>query len=103
MLVMQLKSLERENFFLIILQNVKFLARQSLPLRGDGKEDNSNLKQLFLFRAEDNPTIYEWLSWRNDTYISKDMQNKVLKLMALNFVNIAKSKFLHSNGRWDYM
>lgn len=52
----------KRKFFMIILQNVKFLARQSLPLRGDGREDNSNLKQLFLFQAEDNPTIYEWLS-----------------------------------------
>ena len=33
--------------FLTILENTKFLARQGLPLRGDGNENNSNFKQLF--------------------------------------------------------
>jgi len=34
--------------FLAILENTKFLARQGLPLLGDGDESNSNFKQLFL-------------------------------------------------------
>ena len=33
---------------LTILENIRFLARQGLPLRGDGVEDNSNfMKTLF--------------------------------------------------------
>ena len=67
---------------LTILQNIKFLARQGLPLRGDGKEDNSNFMQTFLLRAEDNKEIYEWLKRKNETYTTKDIQNEMIKLMA---------------------
>ena len=42
------------HILLTILQNVKFLARQALPLKGDGMEDNSNFMQSLLLRAEDN-------------------------------------------------
>ena len=79
MLVMQLKSLEIEYFFWSFYRMFSFLQDN---LRGDEKEDN--FKQLFLLWAADNPTIHEGLSWRNDTYISKDIQNELLKLVALN-------------------
>ncbi len=34
--------LERRQCFLKLLSNVRFLARQALPLRGGGDESNSN-------------------------------------------------------------
>ena len=43
-----------QQILLTILQNVRFLARQGLPLKGDGTEDNSNFMQTLLLRAEDN-------------------------------------------------
>lgn len=68
---------------LTVLQNVRFLARQGLPLRGDGPvEDNSNFMQLLQLRAQDNPQIHEWLKRKNETYTSKDIQNEMIKLMA---------------------
>ena len=76
------KQQANRQILLTILQNVKFLARQGLPLRGDGNEDNSNFMQLLMLRAEDNPGIHDWLKRKNDTYTSKEIQNEIIKLMA---------------------
>ncbi len=57
--------LERRQFLKKLLSNVRFLARQALPLRGGGDESNSNYMQLLKLR---------------DT--SGDMQNE-MKVMAL--------------------
>ena len=69
---------------LTILQNVRFLARQGLLLRGNGTEYNTNFMQVCVFqlRAEDNPQIHEWLKRKNETYTAKDIQNEIVKLMA---------------------
>ena len=67
-----------------ILSNVRFLARQALPLRGDKEgERNSNFNQLYLLRAEDNPFLHDWMKRRADKYTSKDIQNEMMKIMAL--------------------
>ena len=76
------KQQRNRQILLTILQNVRFLARQGLPLRGDGKEDNSNFMQVLMLRAADNPGIHEWLKRKNETYTSKDIQNETIKLMA---------------------
>lgn len=75
---------------LIILENIRFLGRQGLPLQGD--ENNSNYKQLFLLRSEGD-VFQEWLSRRNNTYLSKDIQNEILRLMAEISSNIKQSAF----------
>ena len=41
---------ENRKILLTILKNITFLARQGLPLRGDGAEDNSNLSNCCFFR-----------------------------------------------------
>ena len=42
---------------MLVLQNIRFLARQGLPLRGDGDESNGNFHQLFLLRGVDHPPV----------------------------------------------
>ena len=54
---------------LSILSNIRYLARQALPLRGDWNtetvsEENSNFHQLLKLRAQENPEITEWLRKR---------------------------------------
>jgi len=67
-----------------ILSNIRFLARQALPMRGDGKgEPNSNFNQLYYLRIEDNPFLKEWMKRKGSNYLSHDMQNEMLKVMAL--------------------
>ena len=72
---------------LAILANIKYLARQSLPLRGNwnletGGEEHSNFYQLLKLRAQDNLEILDWLRCKEDKYTSPDIQNEILAVMA---------------------
>ena len=71
--------LERRQCFLKPLSNVRFLARQALPLRGDGDESDSNFMQLLKLRGEDDARVFDWLT---DKYTSADMQNEMIRVMA---------------------
>ena len=50
--------------FLKILENIRFLARQGLALRGRDDDHNSNFMQLYHLRAIDNPELETWLKKR---------------------------------------
>ena len=65
-----------------IAQNIRFLARQGLSLRGDGTEDNSNFNQLLLLRTLDDPTLHTWMQRKAEKYTSPENQNELLKIMA---------------------
>ena len=77
------KAVARQSL-LKILSNVRFLARQALPLRGDGPgEPNLNFNQLYRLRGEDNPFLLEWKDRKGSNYTSHDTQDEMLKVMAL--------------------
>ena len=59
-----------------------YLARQGLPLRGEGTEINSNFMQLFLMQGESDPRILEWLKRKSNRYTYPDIQNEILMLMS---------------------
>lgn len=86
------KSANREAL-LKILSNVRFLARQSLPLRGDGDGSDSNFTQLYLLREEDNPILRKWRTEKKtDKYVHNDIQNEMMKIMALQILReVAKN------------
>ena len=44
-----------------IFENIRFLACQELPLRGDGDESDSNFVQLFKLRSADDSSMLQWL------------------------------------------
>jgi hypothetical protein len=44
-----------------VLSNLWFLARQGLPLRGDGTETDSNFVQVLKLRGQDDSRIEGWL------------------------------------------
>ena len=54
------KKLNRE-CLLKILSNLQFLARQGIPIRGDGDEADSNFIQLLKVRGRDDPRIETWM------------------------------------------
>lgn len=90
------EKLERRQCFLKILSNARFLARQGLQFRGHGDEKDSNFLQLMNLRAEDDPRIVDWLERKTDKYTSPEIQNEVLKIMALSVLrNIIHS--IHSS------
>ena len=73
---------QNKNMLLKIFENIRFLARQELPLRGDGDESNSNFVQLFKLRSADDSSMLEWLQKRTNKYTSKDIQNEILNVLA---------------------
>ena len=70
--------------FLKILSNLRFLACQGIAIRGHGDESDSNFHQLLKLRKEDDPRIETWLKKKTDKYTSSDIQNEILKIMALH-------------------
>ena len=75
--------MENRQMLLKILSNIRFLARQSIAIRGDGDEENSNFIQLFKLCGEDDPKFAKWLEKKTDKYVSADIQNELLKNMGL--------------------
>ena len=53
-----------------ILQNVVFLGKQGLALRGDGDDKSGNFYQLVLLRALDDPSLLRWLNRSYDRHMS---------------------------------
>ena len=52
-------------------ENIHFLARQGIPLRGDGKgETDNNFFQLLNLIAIDPPYLLTWLERKSDKYTS---------------------------------
>ena len=66
-----------------IISNLRFLARQSCALRGDGDESASNFIQLLRLRGEDDPKVIDWMKKRANEYTSPEMQNDLIKIMAV--------------------
>ena len=67
--------------FLKLLECVRYLARQGLPLRGHHEDSTSfegNLYQLLLLQAKDSPQLGTWLKKRE--YISPEIINKVITI-----------------------
>ena len=93
---------ENRQMLLKILSNIRFLARQSIAIRGDGDEENSNFIQLFKLCGEDDPKFAKWLEKKTDKYVSADIQNELLKVMGLQVLrDIATS--LHSAEFYSIM
>ena len=66
-----------------ILSNVRFLARQGLPLRGSGQGDEGNFIQLLKLRGTDDLRMTEWVERKSSKYTTADMQNEMLTVMSL--------------------
>ena len=84
--------------FLKILSNVTFLVWQGVAFRGDGDEANSNFVQLLQLRGMDDPRINDWVLKKTNRYTSHDIQDELLKAMALTLLpkvaaNVADAKF----------
>ena len=80
-----------------IMSSIRFLGRQGLALRGDGKEDNGNFMQLLKVKAEDDPRLLDWLEKKLNKYTSHDIQNEILKVMSVHILReIATSLQLSS-------
>ena len=68
---------------LTIIANLRYLARQSCAIRGDGDESDSNFMQLLKLSGRSNPEVYEWIITKSNKYTSHDIQNDILMTMSL--------------------
>lgn len=80
------ERLERRKMFLKLLSNSRFLCRQDLAFRGDGDESDSNFIRLIHLRSEDSASLIAWMKKKTDKYTSHDMQNEMVKTMALKIL-----------------
>ena len=74
----------RDNL-LKLFQNIQFLSRQGIALRGHDKR-NSNFIQLLHLRSIDDSKILEYLASKTDKHTSHQMQNEMLQVMALRIL-----------------
>ena len=77
---------QNRQYLLKVLSSIRFLARQGLPLRGDGDDTDSNLHQLLALREEDYPAIHQFLERQQLKYTSHEVQNELLSIMALQIL-----------------
>ena len=84
----QLEQDKRANrhCFLIVLSNMRFLARQGLGIRGHDDEFNSNFCQLLKLRGEEDSRIIAWMGKKSNKYTSVEIQNEILKTMSHNIL-----------------
>ena len=54
-----------------------------MPLRGGGDESDGNFLQLLKFQGQDDDVMREWLQRKCNKYSSHEIQNDLLKIMAL--------------------
>ena len=87
---------ENRAMFRRILQNIHFLARQGLPLRGHGDGADSNFTQLLRLRAFDAPAVLPWMEKKSDKYVSSDIQNECLQIMALSILRQTSASIVKS-------
>ena len=93
------QKVKNRQALLQIMSCVRFLCRQGLAMRGDGDESDSNLHQLLRMKAEDDPNLKNWLKRKENVYTSPDIQNEIVKVMALQVlreitVDLQTSPFL---------
>ena len=88
---------ENRAMFRRILQNMRFLAQQGLPLRGHGDGNDSNFTQLLQLHAIDTPAVLTWMGKKADKYTSSDIQNECLQIMALTIVRQISASIANSD------
>ena len=69
-----------------VAENIRYLSRQGIAFRGDGDEVDSNFMQLMHLRALDDPDLVSFLSKKTNKYTSPQIQNELIKIMALQIL-----------------
>ena len=85
------KIMHNRKMLTLILKAIRFLARQGLPFRDDNDEANSNFFQA-LKAIDPNGEIDQWLMRKAIKYASPEIQNEILKLMALTILRNVVSR-----------
>ena len=90
-------KMENRKMLLKILQNLRFLARQCISVRGDNDETESNFCQLLMLRGEDDSNVLRWMEKKANKYTSAVIQNELLEIMALSVLRKISSRISSSS------
>ena len=78
------EKFDNRQMLLKILENVEFLGRPGLPLKGN--ENEGNFDQLLLHTAKSDSRVTVWLKKKKGKYTHSDIQNEYLKIIALSIL-----------------
>lgn len=85
------EKFDNRQAFLEILESIRYLGRQGLPLRGHD-DSQGNFMQLMMSKARNNSKLRAWLEKKKEKYTDHHIQNEILKIMALSILrDIAKN------------
>ena len=87
------EKLRNRAYLLKVFQTIQFLARQGLALRGDQNDSESNFLQLMKLRGVDDDNIMKHLEQHSDKYTCHQVQNEIIKLMALTVLRKLATDF----------
>ena len=79
-----------------ILSSIRYLARQSLALRGRDDDSDGNLIQLLKLQGSEDSEILEWMQRKTNKYTSPEMQNELIKHLALHVMRDISEKLQKS-------
>ena len=75
-----------------IAENIIYLARQGIALRGDEDEKDSNFIQLLHLRAIQQPQLISSMKHKTSKYTSAQIQNEILSIMGSSVVRDIAAK-----------
>ena len=98
----QEKEAQNRKCLMIIIEHIRLLARQGLPIRGDQSEGdeaecNSNFYQFLLVEARKNAYFAEWLKKKTNKYTSNHIQNELVEIMSLEVLRSVVKKIQNAN------
>ena len=81
-----LQKVENWRCLMKVLENIAFLGKQVIALRGDSDDKTGYFYQLLLLQSKDDPALLKWISKTYDHHITPQAQNEMPKLLALKFL-----------------
>ena len=93
-----------QKMFLLILEVIRFLVQQGLPLRGNDDDAENNFIQLLHLHGKHcaPQNFHHWLSKKTNKYTSHEIQNECIQIMALHILREV-SKRIASDGFFALM
>ena len=77
---------ENSRCLMKLLENIVFLGRQGLALRGDSDDKTGNFYQLVLLRAKDDPALLKCFNKTYNRRMTPQAQKEILKLLSLKLL-----------------
>ena len=85
-----------------VLENIVFLEKQVIALRGDSDDKTGYFYQLLLLQSKDDPALLKCISKTYDHHITPQAQNEMPKLLALKFLRKIATD-IRSSGRYSIL